>query len=270
MATHRLGTLVWEDAGDGEAIVMIHGLGGTSNTFQSVMSELNGYRVIRPDLPGAGRSALRAGRRDMRGLISAVSDCMQAAGVARAHLVGHSLGTLLCQHMAAQNAARGPGQILSLTLFGAISEPPVAARSALRERAQTALEQGMAPIADAVCDASLSAMTRANAPVAQSFVRESIMRQDPRGYAAHCEVLSTATTPDYANIRCPVLLVAGAKDPIAPVDMATALSKRINNATVEVIPDVAHWMTIEAPQRSAQLLLSHVQQSALQQTDARV
>ena len=61
MSDKQIGSMVMEDIGTGEVVVMIHGLGGTSNSFQPMMKSLSGYRVVRPDLPGAGRSNLKPG-----------------------------------------------------------------------------------------------------------------------------------------------------------------------------------------------------------------
>ncbi len=69
MADLRLGGMVTEDSGgSGAALVLVHGLGGDSNSFSPLMDRLGGYRVLRPDLPGAGRSALRPGRAGLEGL----------------------------------------------------------------------------------------------------------------------------------------------------------------------------------------------------------
>jgi pimeloyl-ACP methyl ester carboxylesterase len=55
-----------EDDGEGDAVLCLHGLGGTSNTWTPLMPALAGYRVIRPDLPGSGRSAAAGGVRRSR------------------------------------------------------------------------------------------------------------------------------------------------------------------------------------------------------------
>lgn len=262
MADRHLGSLVMEDQGEdqgqGAAVVMIHGLGGSSNSFESMMEGLDGYRVLRPDLPGAGRSALRPGKPGLRGLASAVGDALRSAGVERAHLVGHSMGTLICQYL----ATAAPERVLSLTLFGPILKPPPAAQTALKERAQTARRDGMAGIAGAVAGGSVSAASRADNPVVTAFVRESLMRQDPAGYAAHCEALSEAAAADHPAIQAPTLLVAGENDPVAPLAMAQQLNRQIAGSALEVIPSVAHWMMMEAPRRSADLLRTHLDKAA--------
>ena len=259
MTDIRLGSMVMEERGEGPPVVMIHGLGGSSNSFHALMDALQGYRVLRPDLPGAARSGLRPGLDGLKGLAGAVHDMVRSAGVSRAHFVGHSMGTLICQYLAAER----PGLVGSLALFGPILEPPAAARQALKERGDTARHEGMAGIADAVSTGSVAAASRAANPVTAAFVRESLMRQDPAGYAAHCDALSGAKAANHAAIKCPTLLVAGEADPVAPADMARRLNDSIAGARLEIIPGVAHWMMIEAPGKSSDLLRAHLEATAL-------
>ena len=260
MADARLGSMVAECHGAGPAVVMVHGLGGTSSSFQLLMPALAGFRVLRPDLPGAGRSPVRPGRPGLAGLIAAVVELMRAGDIARAHLVGHSMGALLCQHLAAAE----PSRVASLALYGAILEPTPAARAALAERADEARAAGMAGIADAVSAGSLGAGGRAAHPAASAFVRESLLRQPPAGYAAHCEVLAAARAADHPAIRCPTLLVHGAEDPVAPLAMAERLRGRIGGAgaRLEIIAGAGHWPMLEAPERAAELLREHLAAAA--------
>lgn len=257
MTDFRLGSLVAEIAGDGPAVVMVHGLGGSSNSFQPLMGTLGDRKVIRPDLPGAGRSALRPGRPGLDGLVQALRDLMRACGVTSAHLVGHSMGTLLCQHLAAAE----PGLVSGLTLYGPILEPAEAARVGLKVRAGAVRRDGMAGTADAVSSASLAPATRRGNPAAVAFVRESLLRQEPAGYAAHCEALAEAKAADHAAIRCPTLLVTGADDPVAPPEMARRLAGLIAGAGLEILPDCGHWPMIEAPAAALRLLEGQLQET---------
>ncbi len=251
MADITLGSLVAEVHGSGTPVVMVHGLGGSSNTFQPLMETLRNYQVIRPDLPGAGRSALKPGLPGLPGLASAVQDLLRAQRIARAHFVGHSMGTLICQYLAAQS----PELVASLALYGAILEPPPPARDGLKDRAAAARRDGMSGIADAVSQASLA---KTADPVARAFVRESLLRQAPAGYAAHCEALAAAKPAEHDRIACPTLLIAGDQDPVAPVAMAQSLCGRIPGAKLEILAGVGHWMTMEAPAKSASLLSDHL------------
>ena len=253
MADRRFGSLVMEDSGgEGPAVVMLHGLGGTSNTFEPLMDSLDGYRVIRPDLPGAGRTALRTSAATVQQLARAVTDGLAGIGVRRAVIVGHSMGTLLAQHM----AISAPQRVRGLVLFGAITEPPDAARLALQHRAATALQEGMAGIADLVANGSLSARSKSDNPALVALVRESLMRQTAAGYAAHCKALMQVRAFDPLRIKAPVQLVTGVEDTVAPVAMAQALNTALPFSTLEQLPGVGHWPTIEAPEDCARILQS--------------
>ena len=249
----RLGSLVGElDGPDvGHPVVMIHGLGGSSTTFAPLLSAVPTARALRPDLPGSARSggAVRAG---IDGLARGVTELMRAAGIGRAVLVGHSLGTLVAMEI----AARRPEAVAGLVLYGAILEPPAPARAALRERADRAEAEGMAGIAGGVAAASLSARTRAETPAAEAFVRESVLRQPPAGYAAQCRALAAMTLPCHARLTMTCVLVTGGDDPVAPPEMARALAGRLARARVEILPGVGHWPTVEAPRDAARPLAS--------------
>jgi len=257
MADFRLGSMVAEVEGDGPAIVLIHGLGGSSNSFQPLMAALEGYRTIRPDLPGAGRSAARPGLPGIAGMARAVEEMLGALSIRHAYLVGHSMGTLVAQCLAVSR----PGLVRGMALFGSITEPPPAARDGLRARAAKARADGMAGIAQAVSQGSVSATSRAANPVIAPFVRESLSRQEPRNYAAHCEALADWHGVDASRIACPTLLVAGADDPVAPPAMARTLETAIPDARAEVLPGIGHWIMLEAPAKSAELLTGHLKKT---------
>jgi 3-oxoadipate enol-lactonase len=242
--------LTAEVEGDGSPILFVHGLGGSSNTFQPLLGSLNGYRCVRPDLPGSARSKLPPEKLSISLLVKILIETAQTLGACPVHLVGHSMGTHICQHIAAQI----PDQILSMTLFGPIHEPQDAARVRLGVRAQTARNQGMAVIADAMVEAGLSSTTKSANPIAAAFVRESHMRQDAEGFAQSCEALAGAQASDLRMIKCPVLLVTGEEDGVAPPSAAHALAEKIKGAKTKILDRCGHWTPIERPAECARLL----------------
>ena len=162
------------------------------------------------------------------------------------------MGALICQHIAAD----APEAVASLALFGALLEPAPAARAALAERAREARSAGMAGIAVAVSAGSLGPDAAGGAACA--FVRESVLRQNPAGYAAHCDALAAAHAAPHAAIRCPTLLVHGAHDAVAPPAAAKRLRDAIDGARLETLPGIGHWPMLEAPARAAELLRAHL------------
>jgi pimeloyl-ACP methyl ester carboxylesterase len=239
-----------EVEGSGDPVIMLHGLGGTSNTFCPQVLGLGGrYRTIRPDLPGSGRTPV-SGSLTIQSMVDAVVRAAKAVGVERAHFVGHSMGTIVCQHVAEQH----PELVRSLALFGPIHQPPEPARKGLGDRAAKARNEGMPGIADQIVQATLSGDTKSNAPVAVALVREFIMRQDAEGYARNCEALAAAQPANLDRIKCPVRLVTGDEDPVAPASNARAMAERLSDARVTILNRCGHWSTIERPQDCNQVL----------------
>ena len=239
-----------DQGGSGEPILFVHGLGGTSNTFTPQTQVLkHDHHVAAYDLAGCGRSPLPA----KLTLERHVDDLVRVAstlGVERFHLVGHSMGTIVCQHF----AARWPKRIAGMALFGAFPEPPPAAREALRARAETVRKDGMRPIADTIVANGVAADVRSHQPAVMAFVRESIMGQSPEGYASNCEALAAVKAAELSQIRCPVLLVTGDSDKTAPVDVARAMASSLNDAEVTIVPGCGHWPTVERANHSNYLL----------------
>ena len=238
--------------GNGEPIVMIHGLGGTSNVFTPQVEALSRFfQIIRPDLPGSGRSPAN-GTVSIGGLVDAVLSVMERSNVQAAHIVGHSMGTIVCQHLAQLH----PAKVCSLALLGPLAAPPEAARAAVRDRAAKARNEGMVGIADAIVQSGTSASTRASRPEAATLVRELLMRQDPEGYARSCEALADAQAADLSGVTCPTLLMTGSDDVVAPPPAVRELGLRIQGARVIVWSGCGHWTTLERPAEVTEALLN--------------
>jgi pimeloyl-ACP methyl ester carboxylesterase len=228
------------DGSGSDAVVLVHGLGGTSNVFTPQLDVLSGFRVIRPDLPGSGRSPA-SGPLSIQLYVDSVARAVRALGVERAHFVGHSMGTIICCHLAAQH----PSLVRSLALFGPLLAPPDGARAGLRDRAKLARSDGMAPVAEAIVRAATSSDTKSTQPVTVALVREMLMRQDPEGYAKSCEALAAAEPADAARIRCPTVLVTGDEDVVAPPQAVRQMAERIAGARTQILPRCGHWTTFE-------------------------
>src|SRR5690349_3285447 len=90
-------------AGEGPAIVLVHGLAGSSTTWKGVLPELaERFTVIAPDLMGHGESAKPRGDYSLGAYASGIRDLLVALGVERATFVGHSLGGGVAMQLAYQ------------------------------------------------------------------------------------------------------------------------------------------------------------------------
>ena len=249
MAFQLIDRMAVEDEGEGPAIVCVHGLGGSSNSWTPVMPALARHRVIRVDLPGSGRSQRVEGPLSIGRYVDVLLDVCARLSVTRAHWLGHSMGTIVVQHIAAAHVKL----VASVALFGPLIAPPEASRTAMLARAKQAREgaAGMHEITLALLNAALSADTRQRQPLAVAFVRESLMRQDSEAYARSCEALAGAQAAEVEAIVAPVLLVTGDEDGVAPPQAVRSMADRLHHAAskrVVVLPRCGHWTPIERPE----------------------
>jgi 3-oxoadipate enol-lactonase len=219
--------LAVEIEGSGPPVLMVHGLGGTSNFYQVQAQALaDRFQVIRPDSAGAGRSPA-TGQISIGSHADDLAALLDRLGVSGATVVGHSMGTLVVRTL----ATRHPGLVSRLILLGAVAEPADAVRQAQRDRAATLRQDGTAAVAPGVVAA---------------FVRELIMRQDPEGYARNCEALATAIDPGPVAPGLPLLLITGSDDKTGPPEVSQAIAAAHGSATVTVIDGIGHWTALEA------------------------
>jgi 3-oxoadipate enol-lactonase len=256
MTLHVFDRVVVEEEGEGDAVVCVHGLGGSTNTFTPLMPSLTRHRVIRVDMPGSARSQRVEGPLTVARFVETLLSICTRLNVTRAHWIGHSLGTIVCQHV----AVTAPKLVRSLTLFGPLIAPSEAARTAIRARAAKARGEGTAgmhEIALGLVNAAISADTRQRSPLAVAFVRESLMRQDGEAYARSCEALAEAPAAAVERIEAPVLLVTGDEDGVAPPQQVRAMAEKVHGARstrVVVLPRCGHWTPIERPEECAREL----------------
>ena len=247
MSIERIQGMAVEDSQNGQtAVVCVHGLGGTSNTWSAMLSAFEGHRLIRVDLPGCGRSLPFSGSVTVETLVNGLVALCEAKSIQRAHWVAHSMGTVLCQHLATLH----PHLVQSLVLFGPIVAPTDQARSGLRLRAESveqAGDLGMQAVADQLLKTAISQHSQTHAPVSLAFVRESLMQQSPVAYASHCKALAMSQAAPIEQIRVPSLLVTGDEDQVATPEGVRAMGRRIARSQHIILSRCGHWTPIEKP-----------------------
>ena len=230
--------------GEGPPVVLVHGLGGTVHAWYGVVENLAlHHHVVALDLRGHGRSdAGRAGvsianyAEDVRALIEALE-------LPAVTLVGHSMGTLIAQQLAATR----PEVVDQLVLVGGISyfEPPT--KDAYAKRAEMVEADGMDALVDDWLPGALAPRTAAKLPQLVGLLREMFLRNDPNSYAKACRALAKAPAIKREEIGQPTLLVVGDHDRSTPIAMTEELHREIPVSLVKVIAGASHWVALEQP-----------------------
>lgn len=230
-----------EIRGTGETVVFVHGLGSTASAWEAQVRHLaGGFRTLRYDMAGAGRTPAR-GAVSVDGWVDELAGLMDATGVARAKIVGHSLGTLVAQHF----AVRFPERVAGLMLLGVNRGPNEARRKALADRAAKVRAEGIGAVVDAVVNGTLAPQTLAARPEIAGFVRELMLTQSLDGYVASLEAAMNGTPPDAAKLACPVVAVYGVEDKASPAAIAEGLVADAPKAELRAVEACGHWHPIE-------------------------
>ena len=250
MSFYLMDHVAVEEHGTGSPVVCVHGLGGSSNSWSAMHPSLDAHRLIRIDLPGSGRSKLPQEELSMTMLVQCLQTVCKRLGIAQAQWLGHSMGTIVVQHLAVVS----PSLVKSMVLFGPLAEPPEVARESIRLRAEKVRKggmQGLQEVTEALLTTAVSEHTKRNNPSAYAYVRESLMQQSPLGYAATCDVLSQARSADVERIASPALLMTGDEDKVSPPEVVHALARRFISGKSVVLTRCGHWTPIEKPHECA-------------------
>lgn len=99
--------------------------------------------------------------------------------------------------------------------------------------------------------------------LARSFIRELVLGQNPKGYAALCQAIANAPVIDYSLIKVPFLLIAGEEDKSASMEGCQYIFDHLSskNKRMEVLKEVGHWHCIEAPDSVGTAISEFVGQS---------
>jgi 3-oxoadipate enol-lactonase/4-carboxymuconolactone decarboxylase len=201
------------------------------------------YRVLRYDTRGHGRSQVVEGHATIDDLADDLDGLLDALGIAKAHLVGLSLGGMTGQTL----ALRRPEKLESLVLMATSAYLPPA--EAWTQRAATVRTQGMEAIADTVMGRWFTRAFAERAPHVVAEMRKRFVGHTPEGYAICCEAIRDMDLRPAINaIRTPTLILAGADDPATPVPMMEDIRSRIPEAELIIVPRAAHLLNIEKPE----------------------
>lgn len=249
--------LGWREAGSGDVVVFLHGLGGSRTAWEPQLEGLSDrWRCVAWDLPGYGRS-LPIEPFTFEAIADNVARLLDVLGVARAHLCGLSFGG----HHALHAALRHPDRVASLTLAdtsAAFGLDGTDAGEWIRSRTD-ALDAGLTPadIAEQVID-SISG------PSFEGRERERTIaafgRIPAAGLRAACECLPSHDVRDrLRDIDAPTLVIQGELDAETPLPYAEMLASGIADARLHMIPGVGHLTPAESPEKFNAVLRSFLE-----------
>lgn len=236
--------------GEGPAVVLVHGAGGSHLHWPGPLRRLPDVRVYALDLPGHGRSG-GEGREYVEAYAADVVGFLDALGLEAAILIGHSMGGAIVQRVALDE----PRRVAGLVLVG----------TGARLRVAPALLEGLEQDFPAVvrlmaewawgpgADATLIAE-------GQRLMEEAGPQVLQRDFLA-CDRFDVRQ--DVGRITAPTLVITGSEDRMTPPRFGQWLADHIPAAQFCLVAGAGHMVALERPQEVARAVVQWMKANAV-------
>lgn len=210
--------VAYVEAGAGEPVILVHGLSGSTLWWSRNIEPLaRHYRVLAVDLPGFGSLYRHRNRFALERAALWLRAFMDAAGIRRAHLIGHSMGGYICLRL----AATYPRSVRRLVLAAPVGVPLAAS-----------IFGEVVPLLGALRYATPSFL-----PV----LAYDALRTGPRTLlSAARDILQLNAGSELQAVRARTLLIWGTQDRLVPPENGTILRRTLPRARLVVLPGAGH------------------------------
>ncbi len=237
-----------DDRGSGDAIVLLHGFPLTREIWNAQADALSKtHRVVLPDLRGMGRSSAPHGPYLMEALAGDIAAVLDALGIERASIVGHSLGGYVALAFARMYVERVSRLALVGTRLGEDAPERARDRETLADRIEA--ENSIEPAVEAFLPKMLGPDA---SPDLHARVGGIMRESGPIGAAAMLRGMAVrSSSEDIAgDVEVPVLVIAGAHDPFLPPAEAAAAGAAFPNARLVTCERSGHLPMLEEPEQT--------------------
>ncbi|NKY33648.1 alpha/beta fold hydrolase [Nocardia speluncae] len=247
-------------AGEGEAVVMLHGTSGHLEAFvRNVPAFSEHFAVHALDMLGHGYTDNPGGDLRIPRYVQHVLDYLDSRGIEKAHFIGESLGGWVSGRLAADHPDR-VGRLVLVAPGGTVANPQV------MERIRTSTKAAVASDDRALTRQRLELLMHDSANVSEELVdvRHTIYHR-PQFVAGIDHLLclqnmdnrveDLLSPEQMARITAPTLIIWGAQNPFGDVPEAQRMRESIPGSNLEIFPECGHWPQHEHSQRFNELAL---------------
>jgi len=246
--------LYYETQGDGQPLVLISGLGYSSWQWHRMVPFLTEhFQVIIFDNRGVGQSDKPAGLYTAEMLAADTVGLLDALGIEKAIIMGHSMGGFIAQALVFDFPQRVKKLILCSTNFGGPHHVPVTtdAMKILTDVTSDALTR----FKNGLVVSTAPGWAEKNPAMVEEWIRWRVANPiEPVHYQAQLAI-GLGLLPEAAafenklpNISVPTLILFGVHDKVVPPANADLLAKQITGSQIRIFPDAGHFFPIEIPE----------------------
>ncbi|MGA9520058.1 MAG: alpha/beta hydrolase [Myxococcaceae bacterium] len=259
--------LSYSTAGQGPAVVLLHGYAETSRMWRPIIPQLaRRFRVIAPDLPGFGDSAIPDDGLDLTTAAGRIHDLVRSLGIEKASVIGHDIGLMV----AYAYAARFPEEVEKLVVMDAflpgvegweqIYDDPALWHFRFHGPTPEALVKGRERVFfehfwnDFAAHAAHSIPEEDRDAYAEAYSRPGRMRAAWSYFASFPDAARDFARLARTRLQIPVLSLGGANSLGAP--LAKQMKEVADDVSVVVLEDTGHWVLEENPEQTTRALTS--------------
>ncbi len=251
--------IYWRQEGAGELLLLVQGLGVTSEMWYRVVPRLAiRYRVIVFDNRGVGGSDAPAGPYAIATMAADAAAVLDAAGVEAAHVFGLSMGGMIAQELVLQRPERVRSLILGCTGCGGRQAVPAAPEviGVLMAQPTMAPEEGLSAMARYLYDPATPrdrieedlAVCLRTLPTASSYVAQL---QGVIAYRSYSRL---------GTIKAPTLIIHGEHDQLVPPENGKVLADAIPGARLVMLADAGHVFITDQTDAACEAILSFLEE----------
>lgn len=233
----------YHERGTGEPLVLIHGVGMRLEAWQPQIEALaDKWRVIAVDMPGHGESTALPKGSDLKAFVAWFGTFIDALGLERINVAGHSMGALI----SGGAVASYPSRIRRVALLNGVFCRDKAAKAAVMARAAAIETSGIdidGPVKRWFGDDEASKLPRA-------LTGAWLGHMDRHAYAtAYGAFAGGDATYAYAwpKVGCPALFLTGSGDPNSTPEMARQMAALCPHGVARIIEGHRHMVNLTAP-----------------------
>ena len=253
--------LNYEMQGSGAPLILISGLGYSNWQWHKMVPFLaEHFQVITFDNRGVGLSDKPAGPYTAQLLAADTVSLLDALGIEKAIVAGHSMGGFIAQSIALDFPEKAEKLILCSTNFGGPHHIPVTAEAmkVLTDVTSDALTR----FKNGLVVSTAPGWSEKNPEMIQKWIEWRMANPiEPAPYQAQLAIVlglmpeAAAFETKLPRLNVPTLILFGAHDKVVPPENAALLAGKIANSKVLIFPDAGHFFPIEIAEAASRAIV---------------
>jgi pimeloyl-ACP methyl ester carboxylesterase len=227
----------------GEPVLLLHGFTDTSRSWSLIAPFLSGYRLLIPDQRGHGAADAPSCCYSTHVYADDARQFMDLMGIERAAIVGHSMGSMIAITMASEY----PDRVSKIVLIGSTALAPVKRGDWLYSGVD-GLKAPLDPTTPFLREwHPANQPTPIDAHFADAVMQETLLTPLHVWRGVMRELAEVPAGRHAADVKAPVLILSGGKDPLFTAEHHESLVKAFPRAEAHVLPDLGHNPNWERP-----------------------